>query len=131
MASRNVSVHIMLIYVIHRTNHTNYVYITMTNRSAMTWNCVNKTSICLSVSVLRILTENAAVTNTSEEQHTWPARDQPSTARDQHVIERTYKHDENDSWGISGSDAGSVVTFAITVTCFLLLKLVYVSLYII
>ena len=48
----------------------------------------------------------------------------------QHMLSQAYKHDDNDSWGISGFDDGSVVTFAITVTCFLLLKLVSGSLFI-
>ena len=46
------------------------------------------------------------------------------------MLSQAYKHDDKDSSGISGSDDGSVVTFSITVTCFLLLKLVYVSLFI-
>ena len=49
MASRNVSVHTMSLYVIDRTNYVNpIIHITMTNKSATTSNYVNKTSIYLS-----------------------------------------------------------------------------------
>ena len=52
MTSRNVSVHTMSIYVIHRTDYANSavhidIFIIMTNKSAITSNYVNKTYIYL------------------------------------------------------------------------------------